>query len=216
MENLARQFYRDHKKVLALIKSQSCCSGFEPAVYRLFGDNPIRGATANIGGHEFRYSNLSRNLLSFLPETWCKELEKVRGAWSGCQNWWAGYPFITWIEMRAGDDGIAATLILNAEIGPISNHKVRTGLIGAVKAEALARGLERVQFSAGATDKGRLYSRFFRQNSVKIDDIRNTNLVELRLMELITGFASEFELVSSVIPSCFARKRSIQTALTVC
>ncbi|WP_312361281.1 hypothetical protein [Agrobacterium sp.] len=199
-ENLARQLYRDQKKVLDLIREHSPGSGFEPAVCRLFGDKPERGKTIKIGNSEFKYSSLAKNLVSFLPARWHEELDKTMDAWSGCENWWAGYPLIAWVEIRASDDGTAAHLKLHAEVGPISNHKVRKGIIEAIKVAASAQGLERIQFPVEASDKGRLYSRFLRENSTAVSDIRNADEIEKKFVELIIGFEPEFELVASVIP----------------
>lgn len=198
--DLARQLFRDQKKVLDLIKSDRPGLGFEIAVFRLFGDKPERGKTVRIGNREFRYSSHEKNVVSFLPARWREELDRTKGAWSGCENWWAGYPLIAWVEIRAADDGTAAHLKLHAEVGPVSDHKVRKGIIGAIRVAASAKGFERIQFPVGASDKGRLYSRFLRENSITVSDIRNADEIEKKFVELIAGFEPEFELVSSVIP----------------
>ncbi|WP_439624006.1 hypothetical protein [Shinella sp.] len=200
MENSIRQLYRDQKKILDLIRQDSPGSGFESAVRRLFGDKCKGGKTIRIGNREFKYSKLAKNLLSFLPARWHEELDKAKHAWPGCENWWAGYPLIAMVEMRVNDDGIAGFLKLNAEVGPISDHKVRKGIIEAIQTAATEEGLERIQFPTGASDKGRLYSRFLRENSIALSDIRDVNDVEKKFTELVTGFEPEFELVASVVP----------------
>ncbi|NSX87680.1 hypothetical protein G6L86_18920 [Agrobacterium tumefaciens] len=197
---LARQLFRDQKKVLDLIKRDRPDSGFATAVFRLFGDKPERGKTVRIGKHEFDYSSHEKSLVSFLPARWREELDKTKGAWSGCENWWAGYPLIAWVEIRAADDGTTAHLKLHAEVGPVSDHKVRQGIIEAIRMAASAKGMERIQFPVGASDKGRLYSRFLRENPITVSDIRNADEIEKKFVELIAGFEPEFELVSSVIP----------------
>jgi len=198
--DLARQLFRDQRKVLDLIKKDRSGSGFATAVFRLFGDKPERGKTVRIGKHELKYSSHEESLVSFLPARWREELDKTKGAWSGCENWWAGYPLIAWVEIRASDDGTTAHLKLHAEVGPVSNHKVRKGIIEAIRDAAYAKGLERIQFPVGASDKGRLYSRFLRENSIAVSDSRNADEIAKRFTELIAGFEPEFELVSSVIP----------------
>lgn len=198
--NLARQLFRDQKKVLDLIRRDRPGSGFETAVFCLFGVKPERGKTVRIGKHEFKYSSHEKSLVSFLPARWREELDRTKSAWSGCENWWAGYPLIAWVEIRASDDGMTAHLKLHAEVGPISDHKVRKGIIEAIRVAASAKGLERIQFPVGASDKGRLYSRFLRENSIAVSDSRNADEIVKRFTELIAGFEAEFELVSSVIP----------------
>jgi hypothetical protein len=146
------------------------------------------------------YSGLEKSLVSFLPARWREELDKTKGTWPGCEKWWAGYPLITWVEIRPGDDDAKGYLKLNAEVGPISNHKIRKGIVEAIKAAASAQGLKRVQFQAAASDKGQLYSRFLRKNSIAVNDINGTDEMERKLVELIADFEPEFELVASIIP----------------
>lgn len=200
LENLARELYRDQKTALGLVKALRVGSGFEPAADRLFGVSPQRGKAVRIGNRDFKYSSRTKNLVSFLPARWHDELHKAEGAWSGCENWWAGYPLIVWVEMRASDDGTSGDLRLTAEVGPVSNHKLRKGIIDAIRMAASAKSLERIQFPAGATDKGRLYSRFFRDNSITVSDIRSTDEIERKLVQLIGGFEPEIELVASAVP----------------
>ncbi|MBD9624985.1 hypothetical protein IB279_18810 [Ensifer sp. ENS06] len=78
METLARQLYKDHKKSLDLLKEHGSGSGFEPAVHRLFGNNPQREKAIRIGNGEFIYSGLAKSHVSFLPAQWQKTLEKTR------------------------------------------------------------------------------------------------------------------------------------------
>ncbi|NTG51612.1 hypothetical protein G6M04_29870 [Agrobacterium rhizogenes] len=200
MESLARQLYRDHKKVLDLITERDPGSAFGLAVQRLFGGTPQRGKLVRIGNRKFMYSGLEKNLVSFLPARWHEELDKTKGTWPGCEKWWAGYPLITWVEIRPGDDGAKGDLKLNAEVGPISNHKVRKSIIEAIKAVASAQGLKRIQFQAGASDKAQLYSRFLRKNSIAVDDINGADEMERKIVGLIADFEPEFELVAGVIP----------------
>lgn len=200
MENLARQFYRDHKQVMGLLTERSAASGFGLAVQRLFGDNPEREKTIKIGSGQFTHSAIQKSLVSFLPARWREELDKTKGTWPGCDNWWAGYPFIAWVEIRAGDDGITGLLKLNAEVGPISNHKARKGIIEAIQVAASVKGLDRIQFPAGASDERGLYSRMLRKNSGAVKDIRDTDGVESGITQLMADFEPEFDLVASVIP----------------
>ncbi|MBZ7927533.1 hypothetical protein LAC79_38010 (plasmid) [Ensifer adhaerens] len=199
LENLARAFYRDHKKVLGLIKEDNAGSGFEPAVHRLFGNNPAREKLVRIGNSEFMFSGLTRSQVSFLPARWRQEFDKTRSTWRGCENWWAGYPLISLVELRAGDLDAKGYLRLNAEVGPVSNHRVRAGIIEAISTAASAKGLKRIQFLPGASDKGRLYSRFLRRNSIALSDISDPGEIERKFVELINGFDAEFELVAGAI-----------------
>lgn len=201
MENPIRRLYRDQKKTLDLIRQEGPVSGFEPTVRRLFGDKPERGKTVRIGNREFKYAGNAKNLVSFLPARWAEELAARKSTWLGCENWWAGYPLIVVMEMRVGADGVAGALRLNAEVGPVSDHDVRKGIVEAIRSAAAAKGVERIQFQADAFGERRLYSRFLRGNSIALNDTRDVNELERKFVELIVSFEPEFELVRSVVPT---------------
>ncbi|WP_043612853.1 hypothetical protein [Ensifer sp. ZNC0028] len=200
LANLAHAFYRDHKKVLGLIKEDNSGSGFEPAVHRLFGSNPAPENLVRIGKSEYIFSDLTKSQVSFLPARWRQELDQTNGTWRGCENWWAGYPLISFVELRAGDLDAKGYLRLNAEVGPISNLRMREAIIETIRTAASAMGLERIQFQPGASDKGRLYSRFLRRNSIALNDIADPGEIERKFVQLINSFEPEFELVANVIP----------------
>ncbi|WP_457588361.1 hypothetical protein [Ensifer canadensis] len=185
--------------VLDLVREHGADSGFELAVHRLFGDNAERETTIRIGSSSFVYFQLAKSHVSFLPTKWQQALNKTQGKWRGCENWWAGYPLIVWAELRTGDNGITGHFRLNAEVGPIADHKFRKTMIDAIKTVASGKGLDRIEFPAGASDKGRLYSRFLRKNTIALNDIRDTDEMSKKLAELIAEFEPEFELVASVI-----------------
>lgn len=199
MEALARQLYRNHKKVLDFIIEHGSGSDFTLAVRRVFGENPERDEIINIDGCEVMYFNLSKSLVSFLPAPWRDELDKLKLTWTGYETWWAGYPFIAWVEMRSGEDGVRGHLKLIAEVGPISNHEIRKDVIDAIKALASEQKMERIRFQAGASDEGRLYSRFLRKNTIAVNDVHDTDELERKLKQLISNFVPEFELVTKVI-----------------
>lgn len=200
MESPIRRLYRGQKKTLDLMRQEAPVSGFEVAVHRLFGDNPDRGKTVKIGNREFQYSGKAKNLVSFLPVRWAEALSATESRWLGCENWWAGYPLIAVMDMRVGDDGIAGSLRLNAEVGPVSNYEIRRGIIEAIRLAAASKGAARIQFQADAVDERRLYSRFLRGNSIALSDIRDVNELERKFIELVAGFEPEFELVAGVVP----------------
>ncbi|RAX37855.1 hypothetical protein [Rhizobium tropici] len=189
--------------MLDLIPKHNPAPDFGFVVYRLFGDSPTRGKSAKVGDGELVYSGFAKNGVSFLPANWRKELDRIGVTWRGCENWWLGYPFISLMELKVADDGTKGNLKLNAEVGPISNHKVRKGIISAITAAAREKNFDRLLFPVGASDKGRLYSRFLRKNSIAVNDIYDTDEMGTKFMQLIADFGPEFELVASVIPEFF-------------
>lgn len=200
VEELALQFYRDHKKAVDLIRARPTKSGFDLALRRLFGDNPKPGASYRLGNRELSCVNVSDNRVSFMPTGWRDEFDVTNGDWPGCENWWAGYPLISYVDIRAGDDGRSGRLILKAEVGPISVHAVRAAVIDVIKTAAAEANLRRIQFPVDAAREGQLYSLFLQRNFVVVTDIRNAGDVENKLRELIAGFEPELDLVTRVIP----------------
>lgn len=199
-KNSALKFYRDQKKLLDLVRDRSPNLGFELAIGRVFGDNPSNGKLVRIGRQELSYSSHTKSLVSFLPVSWRKEFDAMGEPWSGCENWWAGYPLIAWIEIRAGDDGAAGQLRLNAEVGPVSVHEARKTIISTIKSAASANKLDRIQFPIGSTKERRLYSRFLTRNAIAVNDIHSADDIEDKLVRLVADFAPEFDLVAHVIP----------------
>ncbi|WP_412063853.1 hypothetical protein [Rhizobium sp. SYY.PMSO] len=200
LDNLENQFFRDSMKALDLIANRKSDSGFVICMRRLLGNNPQKGKSFRIAKREHVYAGVDKSRVIFLPAQWREEFDKTKSAWAGCENWWAGYPFILWVEIRLGDDGTTGYLKLIAEIGPISNYKVRKGIIDTIRAAASAKNLERIQFPADAADKGRLYSRFFTKNSITVNDIRDPDEMERKFMQLVADFEAEFDLIASAIP----------------
>jgi hypothetical protein len=199
MDKLARQFLRENKKALELVTTRKSDSGFAITVRRLIGDNPQLGKPFKIANRNYIYSGFDKNRMFFLPARWQEELDKTRDSWLGCENWWAGYPFILWVELRLSDDGTMGYLRLNAEVGPISVQETRKGLIDAIKAAASVTGSKRIHFEADASDEGRLYSRFLRKNSIAVSNIHDAKEVETKFMQLVAEFEREFELITSVV-----------------
>lgn len=205
-EKLALQYYKDQARVLKSFEERGRRSGFEVVIQRLVGDNPKRGRTFRIGNCNFNYSSHTSRLISFLPSKWQLEFKKSAAKWRGCENWWAGYPLIVWVEIRVGDDGYSGDLTLNAEVGPVAPPEARRGIIDVIKAAASMRGTERVRFAIGASEERQLYSRFLRKNSIAVLRIQDAEHVESKFAELISDFEPEFGLIMSVIPQLMTFK----------
>jgi len=199
MERLARQLYQSNRHRLDLLAGDKAETAVQLPVDRLFGTKPDWSRSVRLGKGDVRYSRHTKDTVSFLPVRWQDELDRGGSLWSGCENWWAGYPLIAWVSIKAADDGVAGHLKFNAEVGPVSDHKVRKGLIKALTAGACAEGAERIRFPAGATDRGRLYSRFLHASAIDLADIRDTNEVERKLVHLVAAFEPEIELVARAI-----------------
>ncbi|MBW6424318.1 hypothetical protein KX729_22955 [Rhizobium sp. XQZ8] len=191
--------FNDTKQRLGLLQNKKRENSFIPALHRLFGENPSKGRVARIGNSDFTYHSLKKTLVSFLPTSWEEELVRTKAEWPGCQNWWAGFPFIALMEILPDGDGISGTLRLHAEVGPVADHGKRRAVILAIQKAAITNDSLRIRFPIGATDKGRLYSRFLTGNDAPVSDIHDAANVEESMKSLVAEFEPEFALVADVL-----------------
>lgn len=200
MEELARQLYRSHKKALDFVIEHGARTEFTIAVESLFGEQTEYGDIVQIGRNRYMYSAHGTRDVSFVPESWYSSLGKDEYYWPGCNDWWAGYPLICWLTLVDGDDGIKGILRLNAEIGPISNYDFRKGLIDKIKVMAEENGLDKIRFQVGATEEGRKYSRFFRSNTIAVNDVSDAEVIAKAIADLLNRFQPSFDAVAKVLP----------------
>lgn len=198
MQKLAQQLYQENKSSFDLLSNKRPVSGFETAVSSLFGQEAQPKKTVKLGGTEYNYSSRTGDRVRFLPAQWVEALEGNPASWQGCENWWAGFPLIAWVEINVVD-GIRAQLKLNAELGPISDYQARTKLVQTLGLASSQRNLERIQFPKSAMDKSSLYSQFFRRNTVPVRDFRDASEIERQFLKLIADFRREFEMIASAI-----------------
>lgn len=199
MESLARQLYRDHKKVLDFILEHGAGSDFALAAHRLLGDNPDHGQEFEIKGRKYIYTGLNDRMFSFLPANWHEALCGFDLSWEGCERWWAGLPLICWVEIGAHADGKRGYLKLTAEVGPIKDYGFRKSLIERIELMKTEKELN-ISFTKGAKREGALYSRFFHSNGANLDDTQNSEEIFLKIENLVNKFKDEFDAVASVLP----------------
>lgn len=194
-----RQGFPNSKNLLDLLKNERPEIGFNAAIGSLIGSNPERGKPIKIGGQKFAYVSRDKKSVSFLPDLWREELAKSRTAWRGCENWRAGLPLIVFVEIYHKNGESSGELKLNAEVGPVADDKLRKSLIEAIVRSTAANNLLRVRFQKGASDKGRLYSRFLRDGSIAIGNVYDANEIERKFATLVSGFTVEFDAVTRAI-----------------
>lgn len=200
MEALARQLYRSHKKVIEFIVKYGATTDFIIAVEAVFGAGLEHGDQFKIDGNEFIFNARNNYQFSFLPLGWVEALGREL-TWDGCDNWWAGYPLICWLQIYDDVEGMSGRLRLFAEVGPLSDHHFRGSLITRVKEAAAERQSSKyVNFQRGATDVGKKYSKFLRESEVHISDTRNSEEIEKAILSLMRRFLPVFELVESILP----------------
>jgi len=200
MQDLARQLYRSHKKVLDFVIEHGAQTEFTIAVEALFGDSVQYGDIVQIGKSEYMYSEHSTRSVHFIPSSWYRAFGEDKFYWPGCNEYGAGYPLICWIDLIEKGEGTKGTLRLKAEIGPISIHEFRKSLIDKIKTAAKTRNIEAIRFQSGAAEDGKKYSRFLKSNTVQLNDITDAEELAKAMIGLLNGFQPVFELVADLLP----------------
>lgn len=209
MELLARQLYRRHKKVLDFVIEHGAASEFAMAARSLFGEDPDRFARIKIDSTEVVFTGLANSLVSFLPLSWYEGLGKDAYAWPGCENWWAGFPVISWLQLWASNDGVKGTLWLYAEVGPLSDYEFRKALIERIQSVVETDALK-IAFQKGAANEGKQFSKFLKKNVVQIVDIHNSDELESGIKKLLANFRNEFDAIGAILPQFLERGVSIR------
>lgn len=198
MEGLARQLYRMHRKVLDFIMEYGATTDFVLAVESAFGENLNYGDDFEIQDRTFMFNAHNNHQASFLPRSWVENI----GAelyWEGCENWWAGYPLICWVQLREDGDSSSGRLSLFAEVGPLSNYEFRKNLIERIDDLSKAHGTKLVGFQRGSTELGKKYSKFFKNNEVQISDTQSIEELEKAINTLIKRFIPVFDMLAPLM-----------------
>lgn len=200
LEKLARELYRDHKKVLDFIVEHGKSTDFALAVEAVFGEDMEYFTSFSVDGTDFVYSNADSGSASFLPKAWFDALGGDRYFWHGCERYWAKFPIIVWVQLATGADGRRGQISLVGEVGPLTDHSLRTDLITAIQSCSDNNKQLRIKFQRGATDEGKKYSRFFKNNAFPVDDIQDHDKIAGVIKKALSSFRPEFDVISSVLP----------------
>jgi hypothetical protein len=199
MEKLAKQLYREHRKVLAFVMEHGSASVLSVAVESLFGPNLERLTKVQLDGHDYRFNRGSGQFVSLLPEAWYQSLGEDRYGWKGCENWWAGYPVVVWFQLWAKADGKTGNLGIYAEVGPLTDYEFRRDLIAAIQSAGSELTKNRIRFSKAASDEGKRFSRFLKDNVMQIEDVQDAEEISEAIRNLLKKFKPEFDAVAGVL-----------------
>lgn len=200
LEKLAREIYRDHKKSLDFIVENGKRTDFALAVESVFGDNIEHPEIFTVEGAKFVYCNVDSRTASFLPSDWFDAFGGEDYWWHGCEGWWAGFPLIAWVQLTSEADGKRGRIHLYGEVGPLVNHAFRADLIQAIQGCCEKDKQLRIKFQRGATDEGKLYSRFFRKNDFPVDDVQDHDKIAAVINKAVKSFKPEFLAIAEVLP----------------
>lgn len=200
MEKLARQLYRDHRRVLDFVVEHGKSTDFTIACKAVFGEAAEYPDVIEVGKQEFVFSYAESDVVSFLPKSWFDAFGENDFFWHGCENWWAGFPIIMRLQLTDAGDGGGGQMRLYAEVGPLSDHDFRRGLIEAIKEVAKKNDFRRIVFQRGAADEGKKYSKFFKENFFPVDDVHDHDQIANAMKKALKTFQREIDAVASILP----------------
>jgi hypothetical protein len=200
MEKIARQLYRDHRRVIDFVIEHGKSTDFVMACKGLIGKEVKYPDDITIGNQRFVFGGWSSNTISFLPESWYKALGEDDFYWHGCETWWAKFPVIMWVQLSSDAEGGSGDIRLYAEVGPLKNHDFRRELIEEMQKVAKEKKLDKVAFQKGATDEGKKYSKIFKNNRFPVDDVQDHEQIANTIVKAINSFQTEIEAIASVLP----------------
>lgn len=204
-EKLARTIYRQHRKVLDFIVKHGSSTNFSLALDDAFGEGWEENKRLTVGKVSIVLLGTRGDQFSFLPAQWFDALGGTGRRWPGCEKWWWGFPVICWVQMFPGDKGTEGTLRIFAEVGPLNEHHARKELIDSIKQKAADVGLKDIIFQKTATNEGKKYSKFLKNNSVSIKDIQDIEEISRSLAILFRKYEKSFDQLECVM-SDFAKK----------
>lgn len=200
MEKLARQLYRDNKKALDFIMEYGAGSDFSIAAERFFAPESTFPDLIEIDGMKYRFFGMDHRSVSFIPDNWYMALGEDRYSWRGCEKWWPEYPIISWIQLWQDAEGKSGQLGIYGEVGPLSEYEFRRGLIEAIQSAAENTHKSKIKFQKAASEEGKKFSKFFKENFLKINDVQDVEEICQGIRKLLEKFQPEFNAVGSVLP----------------
>lgn len=200
IEKLARQLYRDNKRVLDFVVEHGKTTDFALACEAIFGDNPDYPQEFDVAGQTLVYSAADNHAVSFLPKSWYEAFGEDEHWWHGVENWCAGFPLITWLRLLPKADGIGGQIRLHAEVGRLSDHAFRKSLIQAISDLKDINPDLRIGFQRGAANEGKKYSKFFKKSVFPVDDIHDHEKIAQAMQKALKSFKKEIDAVAEVLP----------------
>ncbi len=204
MEKLARELYRNHRKVLDFVMAHGAGSDFAIAARNVIKENTDQMEEFEVMGKRFVFTSLNNRQLGFLPKSWFDQLSSIKPIWEGCETYWARLPLICCIEiMESGvskRNSLTGALKFTAEVGPLSDHDLRKRIIEGIEAIGASNTSFNISFQNRASEQGRRFSRFFKRNTLALDDIQNPDEMSSSIETLISKFSDEIDAIAEALP----------------
>lgn len=204
MQELAVRLYAEHRKTIDFIVQHGQGSGFAIASKQVFGEKPVRLSIVNIDKDEYVFDAAKPRRVSFLPYSWYMALGGRDRTWKGCENWWAGFPVIAWLELVGGDSDPRVKLY--AEVGPLEDFTLRKAIIDDIK--AAHKHSSKISFRGDAAESERKYSKFLAENSTPVPDAFDHEKIASAMKSLLTNSKGTFEAVGLALMKFSKRESS--------
>lgn len=201
MEALAKELYRNHRKVLDFILENGKSTAFTSACEDVFEDCWEYGEEPMVEGQTLVVNYVSGEVYGFTPKSWYVALGGQDPVWEDVSHWWGGIPVTMWVQLFPGNNGTSGRLGLYAELGPLIDHSLRSAFIDAIESAAKKSKLKNIRFSKSARNDGAKYSRFFKNNTVPVEDIHDPEQISGAIRQSLKTFKKEVEALEEVFPA---------------
>lgn len=200
LEKLARQLYRDHRRVLDFVIEHGKATDFSFACDSVFGEGLEHGHIVEVDNERFVFNNCDASSISFLPQSWHQALGGGKLYWNGCENWAMGFPITMWISLTVDADGTSGKIRLMSEVGPASDHEFRHDLINGIQNATKTNSRLRIKFQVGAADEGRKYSKIFKKNFFNVEDVQDQERIAELIKKALKDFRPEIDAIADILP----------------
>lgn len=174
MEQLAKQLYKEHRRVIDFIVEHGSQTALDLALAEFSSeDELVHGTLLSVGETELVVQRLGKRYVSVIPKAWAESLggfghadaESPGYLWAGCENWRLPFPVGIWLEVKENSNKGNYTVYVAAEVGPLANSELRRALVQHLRASLQASGISRTGrkkwFGSAAESDTAKYSRFF-------------------------------------------------------
>jgi len=101
------------------------------------------------------------------------------------------------MQLYKSNDGKEGTLRLFAEVGPLDDFEDRKRLI--MQIENIKSKDIKIKFNKAALKDGAKYSRFFKDNSIKIEDIYDAEIISGEIKKMLKDFQPEIKEIAKIL-----------------
>ena len=202
LKELARDLYREHRKVFDFIFEHGQADAFSDACELAFSEG-IANKTDDwvfdkIGNSRFGFHKRYSNSCVFLPEPWHEALNLDKYYYHGCEKWHTGIysPLACWFQLWTVQGTGEGKIRLYAEVGPLSETEFRRELISEIEA---ATDSKLIAFQSTSKRENAQFSRFLnaKESTKSIDDITDANKIVEAMTSLLNKFDGEFKKIAN-------------------